>query len=186
MLAWARRMAICLGRGADLHMAKLMSLPLTLSCSSKSRLVLPSWFTFLVPAHPGRPGQSPGAVNGCSSNSITAADCIHEMLREKIEVFQNKKLRMFLVYWENLIKRFHHYQSITPSQRQEFREITTTNRQVYMHRTTNTQQQAPGVCTGHSCCWRGTPEGVIIQPDWHISSKLIYTAQIMHYVPDTV
>jgi len=29
---------------ADLHMAQLMPLPLTISCSSKSRLVLPSWF----------------------------------------------------------------------------------------------------------------------------------------------
>ena len=34
-------MVIRLGRGADLHMAKLMPLPLTVSCS---RLVLPSWF----------------------------------------------------------------------------------------------------------------------------------------------
>jgi len=35
---------ICLGRGAYLHMAQLMPLPLTVSCSSKSRLVLPFWF----------------------------------------------------------------------------------------------------------------------------------------------
>jgi len=35
-----------LRRGADLHMAQLMPLPLTISCSSKSRLVLPSWFYF--------------------------------------------------------------------------------------------------------------------------------------------
>ena len=33
-----------LGWGADLHMALQMPLPLTISCSSKSRLVLPSWF----------------------------------------------------------------------------------------------------------------------------------------------
>jgi len=38
MLAW-----LCLGQGADLHMAQLMPLPLTISCSGKSRLVcLPS------------------------------------------------------------------------------------------------------------------------------------------------
>jgi len=37
-------MVMCLGQGADLHMAKLMPLPLTVSCSSKSRLVLPFWF----------------------------------------------------------------------------------------------------------------------------------------------
>jgi len=33
-----------LGWGADLHMAQQMPLPLTISCSSKSRLILPSWF----------------------------------------------------------------------------------------------------------------------------------------------
>jgi len=33
-----------LGWGADLHVAQQMPLPLTISCSSKSRLVLPSWF----------------------------------------------------------------------------------------------------------------------------------------------
>jgi len=37
-------MVMCLGQGADLHMAQLMPLPLTISCSSKSRLVLPFWF----------------------------------------------------------------------------------------------------------------------------------------------
>jgi len=36
-------MVMCLGQGADLHMAQLMPLPLTISCSSKSRLVLPFW-----------------------------------------------------------------------------------------------------------------------------------------------
>ena len=49
-------MVICLERGADLHMAQLMSLPLTVSCFSKIQI----GFTFLVPAHPGSPGQ--GAV----------------------------------------------------------------------------------------------------------------------------
>jgi len=36
-------MVMCLGQGADLHMAQLMPLPLTISCSSKSRLN-PDWF----------------------------------------------------------------------------------------------------------------------------------------------
>jgi len=45
---------ICLERGADLHMAQLMPLPLTLSCFSKIQI----GFIFLVPAHPGSPGQS--------------------------------------------------------------------------------------------------------------------------------
>jgi len=34
----------CLGRGADLYMAQLMPLPLTVSCSSKSRLILQFWY----------------------------------------------------------------------------------------------------------------------------------------------
>jgi len=42
---------LCLGQGADLHMAQLMPLPLTISCSSKFRLVLPFWcrLTWVVP-----------------------------------------------------------------------------------------------------------------------------------------
>jgi len=44
---------ICLERGADLHIAQLMPLPLTISCFSKIQI----GFTFLVPARPGRPGQ---------------------------------------------------------------------------------------------------------------------------------
>jgi len=50
---------ICLERGSDLHVAKLMSLPLTVSCFSKIQIV----FTFLVPAQPGSPGK--GLLNGC-------------------------------------------------------------------------------------------------------------------------
>ena len=46
-------MVICLERGADLHSAQLMPLPLTVSCFSKIQI----GFTFLVPAHPGSPGQ---------------------------------------------------------------------------------------------------------------------------------
>ena len=41
-------MVMCLGQGADLHMAQLMPLPFTISCSSKSRLVLPFWFRLTV------------------------------------------------------------------------------------------------------------------------------------------
>jgi len=44
---------ICLERGADLHMVQPMPLPLTVSCFTKIQI----GFTFLVPAHPGSPGQ---------------------------------------------------------------------------------------------------------------------------------
>jgi len=46
-------MVICLERGADMHMAQLMPLPLTVSCFSEIQI----GFTFLAPAHPGSPGK---------------------------------------------------------------------------------------------------------------------------------
>ena len=46
-------MVICLEQDADLHMAQLMPLPLTISCFSK----IQTGFTFLVLAHPGSPGK---------------------------------------------------------------------------------------------------------------------------------
>jgi len=56
---WDVGMAMWLGQGADLHIAQLMSLPLTVSCSSKSTFVLPFWcrFTRVVP--------DKGPLNGC-------------------------------------------------------------------------------------------------------------------------
>ena len=56
---WGAGMVICLKRGADLHMAQLMPLPLTVSCFSKIQI----GFTFLVLAHPGSPDKGP--LNGC-------------------------------------------------------------------------------------------------------------------------
>ena len=52
-LRWGAGVVICLEQGADLHMAQRIPLPLTVYCSSKIQIV----FTFLVPAHPGSPGQ---------------------------------------------------------------------------------------------------------------------------------
>jgi len=46
-------MVLYLGQGADMHMALLMPLPLIISCSSKSRLVLPSLFYLSVVVLPG-------------------------------------------------------------------------------------------------------------------------------------
>jgi len=50
---WGTGVVICLGRGAGLHMAQLMPLPLAVSCSSKIQI----GFTVLVPAYPGCPGK---------------------------------------------------------------------------------------------------------------------------------
>jgi len=56
---WGANVIICLGRGADLRMAHLMPLPLTISCSSKSRLVLPLWYRLTQVFPDKRP------LNGC-------------------------------------------------------------------------------------------------------------------------
>jgi len=50
---WGAGMVNCMERGADLHMTQLMPLPPTVSCFSKMQIGI----TFLVPAHPGSPGQ---------------------------------------------------------------------------------------------------------------------------------
>ena len=49
-------MVFCLERDADLHMAQLMPLLLTVSCFSKIQIGV----AFLVPAHPGSPGKRAG------------------------------------------------------------------------------------------------------------------------------
>jgi len=50
---------VCLEKGADLHTAQLMPLPLTASCFSKIQMVLPLWYRFtrVVP--------DKGQLNGC-------------------------------------------------------------------------------------------------------------------------
>jgi len=74
---------VYLERGADLHVAQLMPLPLTVSCFSKIQI----GFTFLVPAHPGSPGQRavkrvcvcvqyllvPGAIDVSPHHLVSAA-----------------------------------------------------------------------------------------------------------------
>ena len=62
-------MVICLERGADLHMAQLMPLPLTVSCFSKIQI----GFTFLVPADLGSLGK--GLLNWCMCVCLRACDC---------------------------------------------------------------------------------------------------------------
>ena len=48
---WGAGVVVCLEQGADMHMAQLMPLPLTISCFSKILI----GFTFVVPAHLGSP-----------------------------------------------------------------------------------------------------------------------------------
>jgi len=59
---WGAGVVICLEQGADLHMAQLMPVALTVSCFSKIQI----GFTFLVPAHRLTrvvPDKAP--LNGC-------------------------------------------------------------------------------------------------------------------------
>ena len=67
----AAGVVICLERGADLHMAQLMSLPLTVSCFSKIQI----GFTFLVPAHPGSPGKR--AVKHVCVRALSIFQCFN-------------------------------------------------------------------------------------------------------------
>jgi len=57
---------ICLERGADLHMAQLMPLPLTVSCFSKIEIGLPFWYrlTRVVP------------LNGCVCACVYIVQCV--------------------------------------------------------------------------------------------------------------
>jgi len=63
-------MVICLERVADLHMAQLMPLPLTVSCFSKIQI----GFAFLVPAHPG--SLEKGPLNVCVCACVRACVCV--------------------------------------------------------------------------------------------------------------
>ena len=54
-------MVICLEGGADLHMAQLMPLPLTVCCFSEIQI----GFAFLVLAHPGSPGKKGRLMGVC-------------------------------------------------------------------------------------------------------------------------
>jgi len=74
---WGAGMVSHLQRCADLHIAKLMPLLLTVSCFSKIQI----GFTFLVPAHPGSPDKGP--LNRCCC-------CI---LKANLRIIKNIKLK---------------------------------------------------------------------------------------------
>jgi len=59
-------MVIYLQRVADLHMAQLMPLLLTISCFSRIQIGV----AFLVPAHPGSPGNGPLNVCVCVCKEV--------------------------------------------------------------------------------------------------------------------
>jgi len=70
---------ICLEQGADLHMAQLMPLPFTVSCFSKIQI----GFNFLVPAHPGSPGQR-AVKRVCVCIYVSIAGVTSHAIRDRI------------------------------------------------------------------------------------------------------
>jgi len=62
---WGAGVVICLEQGADLYMALLMPLPLTVSCFSK--MVLPFWYWLT------RIVLEKGPLNGCVSLPLTVS-----------------------------------------------------------------------------------------------------------------
>jgi len=79
-------MVICLELGADLHMAQVMPLPLTVSCFSKIQI----GFAFLVLAHPGSPGNR--AVKRVCVCVILQRIIITQMLSTGLSKFENEKI----------------------------------------------------------------------------------------------
>jgi len=63
---WVAGMVICLERGADLHMARLMPLPLTVSYFNEIQI----GFTFLVLALDGRTVDSATVINKIVSEGL--------------------------------------------------------------------------------------------------------------------
>ena len=95
---WGAGVVVCLERDADLHMAQLMPLPLTVSCFSKSTLVLPFWcrLTWVVPEK--------GLVNGCLCVLFLISCC------QKWPKWSQKPMlhiwpRSFYVVWTNSVDR---------------------------------------------------------------------------------
>jgi len=88
---WGAGMVICLELVADLHIAQLMPLPLTVSCFSEIQIGLP----FLVPTHLGSPGKRAvkrvcvskslhfpqpitSLLHQCQEDSSTVLCCLHQ------------------------------------------------------------------------------------------------------------
>ena len=72
---WGAGIDFCLERDADLHMAQLMPLPLSVSCFSKIQI----GFTFLVPAHLAQVTwvvPEKGPLNGC----VCVCVCVYRIV----------------------------------------------------------------------------------------------------------
>ena len=84
-------MVICLEQGADLHMAQLMPLSLTVSCFNKIQI----GFTFLVLAHPGSPGKKGHQTGVCVSQGSIAKHLRNDDLPYYTFITQSAGERIF-------------------------------------------------------------------------------------------
>ena len=90
---WGAGVVICLERDADLHMAQLMPLPLTVSCFS----IIHIGFTFLVPAHPGSPGQR-AVKRACVFCLFLEANTLEPLRLCAIQIYYCHLLRFCVAY----------------------------------------------------------------------------------------
>ena len=80
-------MVICLERGADLHMAQLMPLSLTVSCFSKTQI----GFTFLVLAHLGSSGKM-AVKRVCVENTAKCCDNTRHCQSQTVYAYDKQTL----------------------------------------------------------------------------------------------
>jgi len=89
---WCAGVVICLELGADLHMAQLMPVPLTVSCFSKIQIGV----AFLVPAHPGSPGKR-AVKRVCVCVCVCGYMCLMAHYMSYIAVFLSLFLLQLLI-----------------------------------------------------------------------------------------
>jgi len=73
-------MVMCLEQGADLHMAQLMPLPLTVSCFSKIQIGFAFWYLLT------RVVLEKGPLNGCVLVGLPCSFCVKIVLRIQCSV----------------------------------------------------------------------------------------------------
>jgi len=91
---------VCLEQGAGLHIAQLMPLPLTVSCSSEIQI----GFTFLVPAHLGSPGKR--AVKWVCVWCVSNTNCIEDLCKLSKEYLISLTSKFFLLFLDKIWKLF--------------------------------------------------------------------------------
>ena len=103
-------MVICLDLVADLHMAQLMPLPLTVFCFSKIQI----GFTFLVPAYPGSPGQT-AVKRVCVRNETDDYQLLFivsiSLLCKILNACQNKIHGIVAYTFLNIYEKIHQFSS---------------------------------------------------------------------------